>query len=58
MCKFKRHITKRMETKTEIEKLTFAHAVGLSYSLVSYSTALLNSTSLNESNIKKLNSKV
>ncbi|MCE9538262.1 MAG: hypothetical protein K8R85_03470 [Bacteroidetes bacterium] len=47
-----------METKTEIEKSTSAHAIGLSYSLVSCSSALLNSASLNVSNIRNLNSTV
>ena len=58
MCKFKRHTTKSMKTKTEIEKSTSAHAIGLSYSLVSCSSALLNSASLNVSNIRNLNSTV
>ena len=58
MCKFKRHRAKSMETKTEIELSTYAHAIGLSYSLMSCSPAWLNSASLNESNIRNLNSTV
>jgi hypothetical protein len=49
---FLRHITERMKTKTEAEKSTSAHAIGLSYSLLSCSPAELNYASLNESNIK------
>jgi hypothetical protein len=41
-----------MKTKTEAEKSTSAHAIGLSYSLLSCSPAGLNYASLNESNIK------
>jgi hypothetical protein len=41
-----------MKTKTEAEKSTSAHAIGLSYSLLSCSPAELNYASLNESNIK------
>ena len=55
---FLRHVAKCVETKTEIEKSTSVHAIGLSYSLVSCSPALLNYASLNESNIIKLNSTV
>ena len=58
MCKFKRHTAKSMKTKTEIEKSTSAHAIGLSYSLVSCSPAVLNSASLNNTNLTKSNSTV
>jgi len=53
-----RHITECMKIKTEAEKSTSVNAIGLSYSLLSCSPALLNSALLNESNIRKLNSTV
>ena len=55
---FLRHIAKCVEKETEIEKSTSVHAIGLSYSLVSCSPALLNYALLNESNIIKVNSTV
>ncbi len=53
-----RHFTERIQIKTEAEISTSVDAVGLSYSLLSCSPALLNYASLNESNIIKLNSTV
>lgn len=55
---FLRHLTERMKIKTEAEISTSVHAIGLSYSLLSCSPALLNYALLNESNIIKLNSTV
>jgi len=55
---FLRHITECIEIKKEAEKSTSLDAIGLSYSLLSCSPALLNYASLNKSNIIKLNSTV
>ncbi len=49
---FLRHITECMKMKTEVEKTTSVHAIGLSYSLLSCSPAELNYASLNGTNIK------
>jgi hypothetical protein len=47
-----------MQIKTEAEKSTSVHAIGLSYSLLSCSPAELNAALLNKSNLIKLNSTV
>ena len=48
---FLRHITECIQIKTEAEKSTSVDAIGLSYSSLSCSPALLKSALLNESNI-------
>ena len=55
---FLRQITECMYKKTEAEKSTSVNAIGLSYSLLSCSPALLNSASLNIANLINLNSTV
>ena len=55
---FFRHQTERVQKKTEAELSTSVYAIGLSYSLLSCSPALLNAASLNMSNIINLNSTV
>ena len=55
---FLRHVTECVQIKTEAELSTSAHAIGLSYSLLSCSPALLNYASLNNANLINLNSTV
>ena len=55
---FIRHITESMGIKKEAVKSAPVYAIGLSYSLLSCSPAALNSASLNEVNVVKLNSTV
>ena len=55
---FYRHFAKCVKKKSEIEKPTSDYAIGLSYSLLSCSPALLNSASLNDTNLTKSNSTV
>jgi hypothetical protein len=55
---FQRHNSESIDIKKEAEKSTSVHAIGLSYSLLSCSPALLNSALLNKSNVEKLNSTV
>ena len=55
---FFRHQTECVQIKTEAELSTSVDAIGLSYSLLSCSPALLNYASLNKSNIINLNSTV
>lgn len=58
MMSFIRHTSECIYKKTETEKSTSVHAIGLSYSLLRCSPAELNSASLNEVNVVKLNSTV
>ena len=58
MMSFDRHTTECIGIKKEAVKSAPVYAIGLSYSLLSCSPAELNSASLNEVNVVKLNSTV
>jgi hypothetical protein len=52
MMSFFRHTTECVKLKTEIDKSTSVHAIGLGYSFLSCSPAELNYASPNKTNLK------